>query len=85
MIFISSAALEIGAPSTESLVASITLIKRGNSIGNDSTGYNVPLEFALEMIAAMNVEAEASPKLPSKIVIRKIMGVWIVKLGIVNR
>lgn len=73
------------APSTESRVASITLIKSGSKIGNERTGYSVPLELALEIIAAMKVEADASPKLPIRMVNKKIDGVWMTNDGIVRR
>ncbi len=85
IIFRSSAASVIAAPSTASLVASMTLMRRGRRIGNERTGYSVPFEFAFEIIAAMNVDAEASPKLPSSIVIRKINGACTLKLGIVSK
>jgi len=62
----------------------MTLIKRGSNIGNERTGYKVPFELALEIIAAIKVEADARPKLPRKIVKRKIESVLTVKEGIVT-
>ncbi len=43
----------------------ITDNKRGRSTGNERTGYNVPFAFAFEIIAAIIVEADTSPVLPS--------------------
>ncbi len=84
MIFKSSSASKSEAPSTERRVASITLIRSGSNIGNERTGYSVPLEFAFEMIAAINVEAEANPKLPMIMVNRKIEGVCTMNEGMVR-
>lgn len=39
-------------------------MSRGNNTGNARTGYSVPLEFALAIIAAIIVEADTIPKLP---------------------
>jgi len=61
-----------GAPSTASLVAFITVNRRGSNIGNDKTGYKVPFVLAFAMIAAIIVEAPANPILPSKMVIKNI-------------
>ncbi len=72
------------APSTDNLVASITLIRSGNKIGNESTGYRVPFEFAFDMIAAMNVEAVERPKVPITTVMRKIKGDLTVNAGMVS-
>ena len=38
---------------------------KGNKIGKDRTGYNVPFAPAFEMIAAIIVDAKANPIFPS--------------------
>lgn len=60
----------VGTPSEDSFVESINVSNNGNNIGKARTGYNVPFEFALEIIAAMIVEADTSPKFPSITVIK---------------
>ena len=37
----------------------------GSNIGKDNTGYNVPFDPALAIIAAINVEEIAIPMLPN--------------------
>jgi len=52
------------------LVELIRVSNNGNNIGKARTGYNVPFEFAFEMIAAMIVDADTSPKFPKITVIK---------------
>ena len=56
----------VSTPAADNFPASIKLRSSGRSTGNASTGYKVPFEFALEIIAAIMVEAETSPKFPKK-------------------
>ncbi len=57
-------------PELASFVALITVNKSGRSTGNASTGYRVPFVLALEIIAAIIVDADTKPKFPSTIVIK---------------
>jgi hypothetical protein len=59
----------------------MTVINNGISIGNDSTGYKVPFVFALAIIAAIIVAAEANPRLPKKTVNPKMNGDLITNAG----
>ena len=58
-------ASEIGIPSMAKEV-SLTEVKiSGSNMGKERTGYNVPFDPALAIIAAINVEEIAMPILPS--------------------
>jgi hypothetical protein len=58
-------ASEIGIPSMAKDV-SLTEVKiSGSNMGKERTGYNVPFDPALAIIAAINVEEIAMPILPS--------------------
>ena len=58
-------------PSIENLVSSSNIKINGSNMGNDSTGYNVPLDDAFEIIAAIIVEETAIPIFPKKNAIAK--------------
>lgn len=54
----------------------ITESNKGRSTGKERTGYNVPFAFALDIIAAIIVEAATSPVLPStKIIMNPFMSI----------
>ena len=58
-------ASEIGIPSMAKDV-SLTEVKiSGSNMGKERTGYNVPFDPALAIIAAIKVEEIAMPTLPS--------------------
>ena len=58
-------ASEIGIPSMAKEV-SLTEVKiSGSNMGKERTGYNVPFDPALAIIAAINVEEIAMPMLPN--------------------
>jgi len=57
----------------------MTVMRRTIRIGNDKTGYSVPLVLAFATIAAMIVDADANPRLPSTTVTIKIDSVFITK------
>ena len=58
-------ASEIGIPSMAKEV-SLTEVKiSGSNMGKERTGYNVPFDPALAIIAAINVEEIAIPMLPN--------------------
>jgi hypothetical protein len=69
-IWKSTSSSDVGTPSDASFVALISVIKRGKSTGNDRTGYNVPLEFAFAIIAAIIVDEATIPKFPRITVIK---------------
>ncbi len=52
-------------PSIENFVNSNKIKINGSNIGNDKTGYKVPFEPVLAIIAAIIVEADAIPAFPS--------------------
>ena len=60
----------VSTPELASFVALITVNRSGRSTGNASTGYRVPFVLALEIIAAIIVEADTNPKFPSTIVMQ---------------
>jgi hypothetical protein len=74
--------VNVSAPALASLVAFITVIKSGSITGKARTGYKVPLVFALDIIAAIIVEADTIPIFPSRIIIINAEKFFISKLVI---
>ncbi len=56
----------MSAPELASFVALITVISSGSITGKAKTGYSVPFVFALDIIAAIIVDADTIPIFPSR-------------------
>lgn len=59
-------ASEMGTPSIAKEVSWTEVKINGSNMGKERTGYNVPFDPALAIIAAIKVEETAIPMLPSK-------------------
>ena len=75
----------VSTPELASFVALMTVNKSGRSTGNASTGNKVPFVLALEIMAAMIVNADTNPKLPSIIVIKNAVKFTMLKPVIIMK
>ena len=75
----------VSTPELASFVALMTVNKSGRSTGNASTGNRVPFVLALEIIAAIIVDADTNPKFPSTIVIKNAVKFTMLKPVIIMK